>query len=289
MATLGTLVGGAIGGFGRKPKIPQLPSISIDSVQRETISGNTAALPQAQQLATQADSISQDQFRRALEFALPGSFSQVQGNIGAQLRGELPPDIAQSIIRSATAAGYARGFGPRSGLGSNLVARNLGLTSLQQQQTGLQNLMGLAGMLPRFDATSMFFTPQQRLGFEINERDTRFEHSLLKSRIKAMPDPFKAALTQAIINDEQALLEMAGSVVGMAAGAGCWVAREVYGENNPMWLLFRAWLFEDAPKWFLKLYLRFGRQFAGWLKTRPTLKHLIRAWMTSRVTSKYAN
>ena len=29
-------------------------------------------------------------------------------------------------------------------------------------------------------------------------------------------------------------------------GECCWVAREVYGETNPQWLLFRSWLLGDS-------------------------------------------
>src|SRR4051812_854813 len=45
----------------------------------------------------------------------------------------------------------------------------------------------------------------------------------------------------------------------------CWVARAVYGEDNPRWLLFRDWLTQDSPAWFHALYLRHGERFALWL------------------------
>ena len=52
-----------------------------------------------------------------------------------------------------------------------------------------------------------------------------------------------------------------GALGGGFAAAGklpCWVAREVFGENNPKWLYFRAWLYTKAPKWFYNLYLKHG-------------------------------
>jgi len=33
----------------------------------------------------------------------------------------------------------------------------------------------------------------------------------------------------------------------------CWVAREVYGADNPRWLEFRTWLLTQAPAWFRDL------------------------------------
>jgi hypothetical protein len=70
-----------------------------------------------------------------------------------------------------------------------------------------------------------------------------------------------------------------------AAGGACWVAREVYGEFNPMWLAFREWLYTKAPKWFVKLYEKHGERFADWISDKPRIKNLIRKWMDSRIKS----
>lgn len=71
--------------------------------------------------------------------------------------------------------------------------------------------------------------------------------------------------------------------LGQAAGAVCWVAREVYGEDNPKWVMFREWLLTKAPDWFRNLYIKHGERFAAFLRTRPSLKRLIRKWMDSRI------
>jgi hypothetical protein len=71
--------------------------------------------------------------------------------------------------------------------------------------------------------------------------------------------------------------------IGGGIAAGCWVAREVFGEDNPKWLYFRAWLYTKAPKWFLKLYLKHGEQFAAFIKNKPVLKSVIRMWMNGRI------
>jgi hypothetical protein len=70
-----------------------------------------------------------------------------------------------------------------------------------------------------------------------------------------------------------------------AAGGACWVARAVYGEFNPMWLAFREWLYTKAPKWFVKLYEKYGERFADWISDKPRIKNLIRKWMDSRIKS----
>jgi type II secretory pathway pseudopilin PulG len=66
----------------------------------------------------------------------------------------------------------------------------------------------------------------------------------------------------------------------------CWVAREVYGEYNPRWLLFRRWLLGSSPEWFRNLYISKGRVFANWLSSNTWLKPFVRRWMDGRIRSQ---
>jgi polysaccharide biosynthesis/export protein len=59
----------------------------------------------------------------------------------------------------------------------------------------------------------------------------------------------------------------------------CWVAREVYGAENPQWLLFRAWLLTEAPAWLRETYLAHGEQFAAWIHDKPVVKAAVKALM----------
>ena len=63
----------------------------------------------------------------------------------------------------------------------------------------------------------------------------------------------------------------------------CWVARAVYGADDPRWRLFRAWLLHQAPAWFRGLYIRHGEAFAVWLDDKPAVKAVIRRWMDARL------
>jgi hypothetical protein len=76
-----------------------------------------------------------------------------------------------------------------------------------------------------------------------------------------------------------------GAALPSIIGAICWVAREVYGEDNPRWMLFRDWLFRHSPSWFFNFYLEHGEKIAGWLKRHPWAKRPIRVWMDSRIRS----
>lgn len=74
-------------------------------------------------------------------------------------------------------------------------------------------------------------------------------------------------------------IQAAGSAVGGYMAGGCWVAREVYGWDNPKWLIFRSWVTLDAPEWFRKAYMKHGERVAGiirrcgWLK--PSLRRVM--------------
>lgn len=81
-----------------------------------------------------------------------------------------------------------------------------------------------------------------------------------------------------------------GSAAGGWAGGGfkmppCWVAREVYGINNPKWKRFRTWLLTRAPKWFHDFYIKYGEKFAEFISDKPRTKSLIRRWMDSRIAT----
>jgi hypothetical protein len=91
------------------------------------------------------------------------------------------------------------------------------------------------------------------------------------------------AQAQANASRSAGMMGMMGSIGGAAIGAFCWVAREVYGVDNPKWLQFREWMLEDSPSWFLKLYIKYGERFAKFISNKPLLKTIIRKWMNTRI------
>lgn len=97
------------------------------------------------------------------------------------------------------------------------------------------------------------------------------------------------AQNNAAIASAEANAAVTGAAIGAAGSMGaakiCWVAREVYGSDNPRWELFRSWMTSKAPKWFFNLYQAHGEAFASWLSNNPSLKPLIRMWMDSRIES----
>lgn len=80
--------------------------------------------------------------------------------------------------------------------------------------------------------------------------------------------------------------QMIGSIAGGLGGmAGrCWVAREVYGEENPKWLEFREWLTTKADSDLLDAYTEHGEEFAAFISDKPKLKQLVKTWMDSKIS-----
>ena len=76
-----------------------------------------------------------------------------------------------------------------------------------------------------------------------------------------------------------------GKAKGKSTGTGafCWVARKVYGEDNPKWQIFRSWLCTQAPKWLYKAYGKYGESFAEWLDGKERTQKIIRKWMDKRI------
>jgi len=78
-----------------------------------------------------------------------------------------------------------------------------------------------------------------------------------------------------------------GSLIGTVLGAGvqygfgnlfgCWVAREVYGNGDARWFVFRTWLRYDAPKWLQTLYNKHGQAYAKFISDKPAFK-----WLTKK-------
>ena len=79
-----------------------------------------------------------------------------------------------------------------------------------------------------------------------------------------------------------------GSLIGTLGSAWilCWVAREIYGKGNPNWFMFRLWLQHDAPKWFKKLYGKYGKQYAKFISNKPLFKWATKKFMDYIINKK---
>ena len=79
------------------------------------------------------------------------------------------------------------------------------------------------------------------------------------------------------------ILQSAAGAAGALQKLGfCWVAREVYGEDDPKWLQFREWVIGYSPDWFYKAYSKYGEKVAKVVSKVPALKLVIRPFMDAK-------
>jgi hypothetical protein len=169
-------------------KIVNLPGIELGGTTAESLQAIQGNLGLAGDVTGRMADIDQATLDRLLEQSMPGYEARqaAQGNlIDSYLRGEIPVDVQNAIYRSGAARSLGSGFGMGSGMGRNLVARDLGLTSLDLQRMGL----GAAGEFARTTkavglttptpvAAYAGLTPTQAVELRSRERTERIEAML---------------------------------------------------------------------------------------------------------------
>jgi hypothetical protein len=204
-----------------KPTVPKLRQISPGEVQQATIRENLAALPGALQLAEGIFQKQLAQAQQAIQTLAP-YLNIASQTVSGFLQGQLPSDLQRNITRLAAARSFGGGFAG-TGLARAVETRDLGLASVQLAELGLGAVPGLTqsimAVAPRpFDVSTMFYTPQQRLDFEVKQQEIHFRRDWLKAQIDAMAEPWAYEIMQGLDNIEAAVV---GGFTGkMAIGGG---------------------------------------------------------------------
>ena len=258
-------------------------------------------------------------YRRGMGAETMGLYDTMtqQAQEGLQAGSGLTAQMSQQAQQAARAAMAARGLTGNQAVAQEVlgsynmgVAREDRARQYAQSTYGLgaqnaQQAMGTYGsqMLSQANAYSpanMYgsaYNMSQGLGAQIFQPESQYNSALIgANRQEAMS--VKMANQQASNSFTNGLIGMGGAILGGMATGGtgffakppvppCWVAREVYGKENPKWLLFREWLETTAPKWFHQLYLEEGEQFAEYIKNKPFLKAIIRLCMDAVIKLNY--
>ncbi len=240
-------------------------------------------------------------FQRALGLLNP-EFERQQGRLDQQLANQGLPigseafegeqdrfgRIRNEALLSAARDAIGAGSAEQSRLfGLSTAARSQGLSELLQQenlargarQQGITELTG--------QRSSQFAELASLLGLS--------QPTLPSFNAPAQIDVLgPAALAQqGALTQQQIAAQSQSDVLGGLFGLGssallaaslCWVAREVYGVDNPKWLVFREWMLTRAPKWLFRLYLKYGERVATWLRGKDRIKNVIRRWMDVKIS-----
>lgn len=214
------MVGRALGAYGSKTVVPELPVIDPSLIQGEATAGNLGVLPQATALAQAVNASNATQFAAILDRLYPGQREQANAIVSSELRGEVPQDVLSSLVNQTNAQSLGLGLGG-TGFQVGLTGGRFLQTSQAVQQRGLQHYGALASMAPRpFDVSSMFFSPQQRLSFAVDDRAARFQRDLLNAQVAAAPNPADVALAEAFDNFFETWKNVGMSALGQVGGMG---------------------------------------------------------------------
>ena len=210
----------------------------------------------------------------------------------------LTPGELRQAQQSSRAAMSSRGLGMGNQAIADEVLRNYQL-GRQRQAERRQFAGGVAGLQQQTGADpfmAILGRPSQAMG--MGQGVAGAATGMAPGRQFNPLDPYAGSLYASNQQNEMAArqataagrsgvmgggLSALGNIGAGLAIAGCWVAREVYGNENPRWIQFFIWKELEAPKWFSRAYDRFGERIASFIKDKPRLKNIIRNWMDSKI------
>ena len=219
--------------------------------------------------------VTPEQMRGAQQAARAGGLARGrvgdQSTIASEILGR--EDILARRRAEAAQAGQMA-FGMNRSISADpfqaILGRQSGALGYGAQQMGMAQQLGSQAIGPR----AVDYNAGLNLAMQNEANLGRYNTSIYGSQ---------AQVAGANAQARGAMIGGAFQGLGSAFGGKCWVAREVYGESNPKWMLFRDWLNNHAPKWFDSLYVKHGEKFAAWIANKPLLKSVIRKWMDSRI------
>lgn len=210
-----------------KPTIPAFNQIDLGTSQQKAIKNNISALPGAEELATQTDQFGLDQVEKMLSQTIPGYDAikaGVSGDIASMVSGEIPKDVSSAVESSDAARAIGGGFAG-SGTARNLVARDLGLTSLDLTSKGIGaasawlTTMAKINEPGQLNLSSMFITPGQQQAADVEERDSKFQHDYV-SNMNDWQHSFGFLAGQDLRDTANTIGQLLSSYMGGAAGGG---------------------------------------------------------------------
>lgn len=195
MGGLGGLLGGNSANAARKrmQAAVDLPGLDIDAETTAALQRQRGNIGMGSQIAGGVNRANRDMTADLLESSVPGYGARKgtqAGILDSWLAGEVPKDVQDAIQRSAAARSLSGGYGG-SGMGRNLFARDLGLTSLDMINRGMDYAprfaSSIAGMeMPNQVGVQSFLGPgaEQQVGLRADERAKK---QMLMAQLAGMP------------------------------------------------------------------------------------------------------
>lgn len=186
-----------------KLKIPKFKTVDVGQETKDAFTENLANLPTVAEFASKFNELSTEQMSAALEKMMPGYLKlrdQTTANITSMAKGEVPTGVENLLARKAAERGITLGTSG-SEFQSFDELRNLGLTSLDMTQRGLDAAMrwidSTAAKTPVFNMATAFLPIDQRVNLKYQENVMTFQRDLMKAKVDAIPWGWKAVLGNA--------------------------------------------------------------------------------------------
>lgn len=204
---------------------PPAPYVDVTTEQRKALEGNLKNLGDLSALGGRTQAALDEETIAMLRRFIP-NWDEIAGNIGDTLasesRGEVPQDVQDFLSRKSAELGISAGTAG-SQFDKYRTARNLGLTSLQLADKAIDStsrwMAAVKSGAPRFDFTSMFQTPAQRIQTGMWNEQNRWNVAWLETQLKAQPSNAEQAYAQ-IADYVADYATMAASVYGNKAMGG---------------------------------------------------------------------
>ena len=246
----------------------------------QTARGNIFGLGPAVQEAAQIGAAGEQ--RKLARFGAAQQFLGSGETTGAARARDLLLREGVQQNRLGAAAGFIAG-GPSIG--------NLAQARTAQQQGAMQGYIQANQSLPGgFNQQASTAAPfYQAVDQNIPVALTQAFNDLYRSQANYQASTYGAQVgAQAQVDSANSLpnyLTAGASVLGKAIPGGifCWVAREIYGEDNPKWLQFREWMLTKASNNLRNFYTEYGERIAESIRNKPKIKSIIRKWMDSKI------
>ena len=198
------------------------------------------------------------------EGVMAGEYGRMAGDIAAQQR---QANYSQAL-QAAMADRQAR-LGAASQLGG------LGQQAFQTGQT-IQQQQQQAGLLQQSIQQALIDAAKQQYAGYTGAPQQALQAPLAALGVTPTPQSTTNSMQPGLFNYLQLGAQVASSP------KFCWVAREVYGGDDPKWLQFREWVIGYSPDWFYKAYGKYGERVAKVVSKVPALKSIIRPYMDAK-------
>lgn len=194
--------------------LPLFQTVDASQVTGDTMADLNRYMPELQAAEASKNQFNIEQLQNMYASMVPeyAKYREAIGrNLGDLAMGKIPKDVADRVQNMAASRAVAGGYAG-SGLHRNLVARDLGLTSMDVMSQGLSSLESWMSMgkAQTADYSGMFMTANDRANLELQNAINLYQSQINRAMGKATPG-YMAYMGNA-------MREQGGSMMGQGSG-----------------------------------------------------------------------